>query len=116
MMKYNTHKEIPKKFEKIILKTTNEKSLSAIDIWLCNQIIEEDERHEEETKNLKNFEVKYRSSKDEKVKIVNFKGIEPARVLCDRLIGFDEKRLDVTITLKQNGRLFWTYIKGKVYE
>lgn len=107
---FKDHKDIPAKYRRVILDEVLEKRVSKVPLSVCNEIIEEYLREEQEMESLKDFEVIV--SKNGARRVQNFKDIESAFVALDREIGYDIQDKSVTAVLKQADRIIKAYVKG----
>lgn len=110
-MMYRDHKDIPAKYRRVILDEVIEKRVSKVPLSLCNEIIAEYLREEEELESLKNFEVII--SKNGARRVQNFKDVESAFVAMDREIGYDVHDNKIIAVLKQADRIIKAYVKGQ---
>jgi len=110
-MKYKNHLDIPAKFRRIILDEVLEKRVSKVPLSVCNEIIAEYLREEQEMESLKDFEVIV--SKNGAKREYKFKDAESAFVALDREIGYDVRDTGMIAVLRQAGRIVRAYVNGE---
>jgi hypothetical protein len=110
-MLYNDYKEIPANLRKVILEETLERRINKVSLTLCNQIIEDHLRHEEEMESLRHFSVQYK--KGNTVKTFQYTSGQDALTALDQMIGFDERDPTVVAILRQADRVVRGYFKGQ---
>ena len=109
---YLKHSKIPPAYKRVVLQTTGELRVKDVPISECNEIIqafieEQNLFFEEYTR----FEIE--AMKDGKRIQLKATSVEEADDLMDEIIEHGD-RTDVTMVLKQNGRLIRGYMKGQV--
>lgn len=109
---YAKHSKIPPTYRRLILEETNEMRVRDVPLSECNEIImnyieEQNQFFEEFTR----FQIE--AFKDGKRVTIPASSVDEADDLMDQIIEFGERK-DVTMVLKQNGRLIRGYINGEV--
>lgn len=121
MEMYRSHKEIPQKYRRIILEEVFEKRVAKVPLATCNEIINNYLAEQEEMESLKDFRVV--AVKAGQKHQGQFKTLQDAEVMCDRLIEYGENLTDVQIALYQAKRLVrvffkseWHYAGNSIYQ
>lgn len=100
-MLYNSHKEIPLKYRRIILDETLQKRIAKVPLKVCNEIIENHLEEERENESLKHYEIEWMNSEGHQG-IIQIEGRQNTLVELDRILDYGENTdLSIKIVVRQ---------------